>query len=159
MPRRDWQPITFHSLADLNSELDACEAAHRAGTLRTTGNWSAGQIFEHLANPMRMAFDGFGTVSVPFPVRMAGTLVFKPLLGRSRMRPGIKLPKKARPMLPRDQVPFEEGLVALRKQMARIETGEKMTHPSPVLGRMTHDQWVLLHLDHCRMHMGFIRKA
>jgi hypothetical protein len=100
-----------------------------------------------------------GTVSVPFPVRMVGTLVFKPLLGRSRMRPGIKLPKKATPMLPRDQVPFEEGLAALRKQMARVEAGEKMTHPSPVLGRMTHEQWVILHLDHCRMHMGFIRKA
>lgn len=150
-----WHPRDYRSIEELRTELDRFERAHASGALHTTGKWSAGQILEHCGKLMRFSFDGF-EASAPWFIKVFGVCVFKPMLGRSHMKPGIKLPAKASSLLPRDQVSFEEGIMGLRAQLDRIENGERMTHPSPVLGRMRHEQWIKLHLDHCRMHMGFI---
>ena len=164
MPKYDksaWNPTTYSSFDELKNALDQFEAAHQRGTLKTTGGWSAGQIFEHCAVPMRLAFDGFfddegKQINFPWFIKLAGVLVFKPMLGRSHMRPGIKLPASASSMLPSDGCTFEQGIEALRTQLARADAGEKMLKPSPLLGKMTHEKWILLHLDHCRMHFVFI---
>ena len=158
----NWHPRDYNSIEDLNAELDRIEASHNAGTLKVTGNWSAGQILDHCSRPMKMAFDGFfdeqgNQVRMPFFIRLLGKLVLKPMLGRSHMKPGIKLPAAASSMLPQDNCSIEEGLSALRSQLTRINNGEKMTQTSPLLGKMRHEQWVLMHLDHCRMHFGFIQ--
>jgi hypothetical protein len=152
----NWHPRDYKSVAELQADLDQIEAAHSAGTLKVTGEWSAGQNMEHCAKIMRYAFDGF-EAGVPWFIKLFGVLVFKPMLGRSHMKPGIKLPAKAASLMPRDEVPIEEGLSTIREQLRRIDAGEKMTHNSPVLGKMSHDQWVLLHLDHCRLHLGFLQ--
>lgn len=154
---RDWQPASFRTLDELRAELDAVEGAERAGTLRATGGWSPGQILEHCGKLMRFSFDGFGEACAPWILRVVGSTLFKPRLGKGQMKPGIKLPKSAAVLLPRDSVPFDEGMGLIRSQLARVAAGETMTEDSPVLGKMTHEQWVLLHLDHCRMHMGFLR--
>ncbi len=151
-----WNPRDYATLEELIAELDRFEAAHAAGTLRTTGNWSAGQILEHCSKLMRSSIDGF-EAQAPWPLKVFGSLVFKPMLGRSHMKPGIKLPAKAASLLPGEDVPFDQGMSAIRSQLGRLEAGEKMTQPSPVLGKMTHEKWVLLHLDHCRLHFGFIQ--
>lgn len=158
MAKRDWEPAQFRSLDALHAELDALEAAHDAGTLRTTGRWSAGQIFDHCARMVRFSFDGFEGIRAPWALRAAAAAVFKPRLAKTQMRPGVRLPAKAAGLLPPDSVPFAEGLAALRTQLARIDAGERMTQDSPVLGRMTHEQWVQMHLNHCRMHFGFLRR-
>ena len=154
-----WAPASFRTLDQLRAELDAIEAAHRSGNLHASGNWSAGQILEHCGKLMGFSFDGFGEATAPWIIRVLASTFFKPRLGRSQMKPGIKLPRSASTLLPRDQASFDEGLALIRSQLARIDAGEKMTHDSPVLGAMTHDQWVLLHLDHCRLHLGFLRRS
>ena len=113
-------------------------------------------VLEHCAKLMGFSFDGF-EAGAPWFIKLFGVLVFKPMLGKSHMKPGIKLPAKAASLMPRDEVAFEEGLSAMRAQLDRIDAGEQMTHKSPVLGKMSHDQWILLHLDHCRMHFGFLQ--
>jgi hypothetical protein len=152
-----WTPATFRTLDELHAELDAIEAAHLSGTLHTSGKWSAGQILEHCGKLMGFSFDGFGGACAPWYIRVLGSTFFKPRLGKSQMKPGIKLPASAAMLLPRDDVPFEDGMGLIRSQLARIDAGEQMTQDSPVLGKMTHEQWVLLHLDHCRMHLGFLK--
>ncbi|MFG0314606.1 MAG: DUF1569 domain-containing protein [Phycisphaerales bacterium] len=154
--KEGWRPRTYENLHELNQELDRFQAAHDSGTLRTTGDWSPGQILEHCSKLMRSSFDGFDA-QVPWVLKLFGSIVFKPLLGRSHMKPGIKLPAKARSLLPDEEVPFEQGMGELRNQLQRIAAGEQMTHPSPVLGKMSHEQWIKLHLDHCRLHFGFIQ--
>lgn len=153
---KNWAPRDYRTLEDLTDEIDRIEAADRAGTLEAVGNWSPGQIMEHCAKLIRFSIDGF-EASAPAPLRWVGILFFKPRLGKSHMKPGIKLPASARSLMPRDEVPTEQGISAIREQLARIEGGEKMTQPSPILGKMSHEQWILLHLDHCRMHFGFLK--
>ncbi|MCC5822464.1 MAG: DUF1569 domain-containing protein [Phycisphaerales bacterium] len=155
--RRDWSPAGFRSLDELGAELDAMEDEERAGVLRATGQWSPGQILDHCATLMRCSFDGFGGVRMPRLMRAAGPLM-RPLVGKVQLRPGVRLPRGARGLLPREGVSFAEGLAAMRSQLARLEAGERMEADSPLLGRMSHERWVVLHLDHCRMHMGFLRR-
>lgn len=153
----NWTPKSFRSIEELKADLDAIEQAHAAGRLTTTGNWSAGQILEHCSIIMRSSFDGF-EAKAPLPIRIVGSLFFKPRLSnpKAQMKPGFQLPKKASSVLPREQVSVEEGLSQMREQLARLDRGERMTQDSPVLGKMTHEQWIAMHLNHCRMHCGFI---
>ena len=55
----NWHPRDYKSLDGLKAELDRIEASHHAGTLKTSGGWSVGQIFDHCSKPMKLAFDGF----------------------------------------------------------------------------------------------------
>jgi len=156
MAHEGWNPRDYATLDALRAELDRIQAAHDAGTLTTNGNWSAGQILEHCSNPFKGALDGASGVSLPWYMRLAGRWVFKPMLGRSKMKPGIKLPKSAAKWLPDPEIPFEDGMRAMRTALDRLAAGERMTHPSPLMGKMTHEQWILLNLDHCRLHFGFM---
>jgi hypothetical protein len=147
--------LAFQTIDDLDAELSRLDAAHAEGTLETTGNWSAGQIFEHLATFWTMSFDGFG-FKAPLPLRLFAMLIKKSALKKPPPR-GFKLRGSIRVIEPRSEVPFDEGLALLRQQMGRVRAGEKMTHDSPLFGAFTHDQWLGLHLNHCAMHLGFTR--
>ena len=160
--KKDWHPRDYHTLNDIRAELDRFESAHASGQLRTTGNWSEGQILEHCGVPIGMAIDGWTNeqgepIVFPFFLRLLGSLVLKPTLGRIKAKPGIKLPKKASRLLPQPERSFEDGMKISRDNLARLDAGEQMTQTSPLLGKMTHDKWMKLHLDHCRLHFGFIQ--
>jgi len=154
--RSQWKPKSIFSIEELKAELDKIESAHQAGTLTTAGGWTVGQNLEHCAKFIGFTFDGFDG-KAPLPIRLIGVLVLKRMMKNpnSQMKPGIKLPKKAASMLPADEVSIEDGLTHLRAQIARIDAGEQMLQDSPLLGKMTHELWTLVHLNHCRMHFGF----
>jgi len=154
--RRD---IRYETIDDLKADLDAIERAHKAGTLTTTGNWTPGQIFQHCANLWQCALDGFpdnGSWILRVLVRAA---FLKKILSSDKPPPaGFKIPKQAGYLAPDDEVKFEEGLRILRTQVNRVaERGEKFTHPSPLLGKLTHEQWTTVQLGHCRLHLSFLR--
>lgn len=147
--------LVFTSYPELVAELDRLEASHQAGTLVAGGAWSAGQIFQHVARFIRFSYDGF-PFSPPWFVAVIGRAM-KPFMGFLKLRPGIKLPAGASALLPDDGVSFEAGLAELRTQVARIEGGEQMQQKSPLFGRLSHDRWRRMHLDHAAMHLGFLR--
>ena len=152
-PRRT---LSFKSWQDVLAELDRIEQAHNAGTLTHTGNWSPGQNMDHAARLIRCAFDGFDG-QAPAPVRFFVRLFFKSsALGPKPMPAGFKLPKAASSMLPADNVSTPEGLTLLRDQLHRLTAGEKMTQPSPVFGRLTHDEWTTIQLKHLALHLSFL---
>ena len=152
--RRD---LAFATFDDLLAELDRVEAAVNAGTISTTGNWSPGQNMSHVSKLMRCAIDGFDG-SAPAIVRFFAKLLYKKkALGPDPMPSGFKLPKQAAFMLPDEGISDLEGLKQLRDQAVRIKNGEQFTHPSPVFGALTHDQWAIIQLKHAAMHLSFLR--
>ena len=160
--KKDWHPRDYRSLADIRAELDRFESAHQTGQLRTTGNWSAGQILEHCGEPIGFAIDGWVNqdgehMVFPFYLKLIGSLLIKPTLGKIKARPGIKIPKQASRLRPQPERSLEDGMQIFRANLARLDAGEQMTKPSPLLGKMSHEQWMKLHLDHCRLHFGFIQ--
>jgi hypothetical protein len=148
--------LKFNCMNCLKAELERMEQAHARGELVTTGNWSAGQILSHCAILLRCSFDGFPS-RAPGIVRFVARLVFKKkAISGKPMPSGFQLPKQASFMLPQPDVSFEQGMNELRGQVVRLDAGEKLTEPSPLLGPLTHDEWVKLHLAHCMMHLGFV---
>lgn len=147
--------LRFATLDDLEAELARIEAAHVAGALETTGNWSAGQILHHLGEFWRMAFDGFG-IRAPLALRLLARL-FKKRALRAPPPRGLRLRRGMRVIEPPSAVVFDDGLALLRRQVGRCRVGERMTHASPLFGSLTHEQWLSLHLNHSAMHLGFTR--
>jgi hypothetical protein len=66
-PRRQ---IRYQTLQELLNDADT-QAARQGGV---TGNWSMGQIFEHLARTMEKSIDGFAS-RAPFFFRVLGKFV------------------------------------------------------------------------------------
>ncbi len=152
-PRRD---LAYRSFDEFEADVDRVEAAHRAGGLTTTGNWTPGQIMEHLAKFANCAFDGFDAMA-PWPMRKIMILLFKKkMLSGDPMPAGYKLPKKAEFMLPGDEVATEGGLDQIRAVFLRLQGGERFKAKSPLFERLDHDQWCKAQLGHAAMHMSFI---
>jgi len=153
--RRD---VELRSMDELKAELDRLEAAHHAGTLRWTGNWTPGQVFRHLAIFMRFAIDGFpATMRPPAPIKWMAQLLFKKkAVSGQPPPPGFRFFKGAEGLDPGPNVPFEDGIAELREVIGRLESGDRFTHPSPLFGKLTDEQWTRLQLGHCRLHLGFL---
>ena len=152
--RRD---LRFGDFEQVNADLDRLEAALDAGTLTHTGNWTPGENFDHLAKFLRFALDGFSS-KAPAPVRWIARMMFKKKATSSEepIPAGFKLPKQASVLLPEPGVEDREGLQRLRTQVARILSGEQMTHPSPLFGSLTHEEWLTLQRKHMALHLSFL---
>ena len=153
-PRR---AVHYHCFNCLKADLDRIQRAHDAGTLTTSGNWTLAQNLWHCAKFMECALDGFPS-SAPAPVRWIAALLFK----RSAVKTdkpvpaGFKLPKEAAYLLPPEDIAFDDAMSYLRNTIARLDNNERFTHPSPLLGDLTHDEWTTLHLKHCMLHLSFL---
>ena len=145
---------TFNSLDDLQAELDRIREAHERGALRTTGNWSIGQILQHLATAWKMGLDG-----VDFKAPLLLRAVCMPLRNRLAHKPtprGIRLRGKSKSLEPQAEVAFENGWADLERTLARVRHGERLDKPSALFGRMSHEQWMAMDLNHSAMHLGFV---
>jgi hypothetical protein len=149
----DRRQLHFDSLDDLSADVERLAACHE---LRTLGNWSAGQIFEHLAVVMNKSIDGFDK-QMPAAVRFLARLLVKPrLLGRP-MKPGFRLPGRLAEIVP-PPVETAAGLDHLRRALGRLRAEEKRA-PSPFLGAMTRAEWDQLHCRHAELHLSFLVPA
>lgn len=150
--------LDFKSLAEVSADLDRLESAHHAGTLKASGNWTPGQVFEHLAIFMACPIDGFPPGKPPLHIWLLTRWIIRPVALKGGPPPaGIKLPKEAAFLLPPEGTSFEKGIGDLRRQITRVtEKGERFTHPSPVFGPLTHEQWTTLQLGHCKLHLSFL---
>lgn len=121
---------------------------------QTIGEWTAGQILEHLARTMNASIDGFG-MKAPWLLRvtigawMKNSSLIKPL------KPGFKLPKKASKFIPAADVSETEALASCQRAVRRLDA-EDPTAPHPMFGNMAREEWIQLHLRHAELHMSFI---
>ena len=149
--------LSFHCTGCLKEELAKIEAAHRAGKVSHTGNWTEGQIFDHLALSMEHSIDGFPPeIKIPLLMRMMGRMFKGMVTSGKTLSPGFSPPKGSEALLPKPVVSFEHGLARLRKVIDRLDSGAQCIQASPAFGKMTHDEWMRLHMGHAQLHLGFI---
>jgi hypothetical protein len=122
----------------------------------TTGNWSLGQILEHLAIANDKTIDGFG-FQAPLPFRMLGPLLKNRVLKRG-LTPGFQLSKRASATLVPDETDVQAALDHLRQSFQRLDA-ESERSPHPFLGRMTRDESNRLCLRHAELHMSFVKAS
>jgi hypothetical protein len=142
--------LTFASLEDLLDEAEWLATSQ----IRTLGRWSLGQILDHLATWMEFSIDG-----VPVRMPLALRLIVRPLrrwIIYRPMRPGFRWPQNADPRLvPQKPVSTHDGLEHLRHAIGRLRT-EGHRASSPLLGRLSANEWEQLHLRHAEHHLSFV---
>ncbi len=141
--------VQYASLQDVLADAERLTGSN----FNTLGNWSAGQIFLHLAKSMNDSIDG-SDLRLPWYLKLLGPLLKKKLL-RGPMAPGVKLPASVAKVTVPGPTSTEEGMAALRSAIARLENESKRAS-SPFLGAMTKDEWNRLHLNHSALHMSFL---
>ena len=152
--RRDLRFATFEEAA---GDLDRLEAAMDAGTLTHTGNWTPGEVFDHLAKFLEFSLDGFPT-RAPLPVRWIARMMLKTKATHSEepLPAGFTLPKQASAIMPESGIADRAGLDRLRVQVDRVLGGEAMIQTSPLLGQLAHDEWLTLQRKHFALHLSFL---
>ncbi|MEO1583204.1 MAG: DUF1569 domain-containing protein [Planctomycetota bacterium] len=147
--------ISLANLEELDAELERVRAAHHAGTIRTSGNWSPGQNLGHLAKWMGWYLDGSFPFKAPTLIRFVGG-IFKKKIISSPFRPGLKFVPKSGDLGGDPEYAFEDGWDRLQLQLDRLRAGETLACDTPLVGRVTHDEGLMIQLNHCALHLGFI---
>jgi hypothetical protein len=142
--------LHFNSLEDIRADVEMLAASQK---LRTLGNWSTGQIFQHLTRTMTSSLDGFA-FQLPWYFRLMGKFMKKRALS-GPMPPGFKLGKSASERLVPQPTSYEDGLRSIRQALDRMKTEEQRA-PSPFLGTLSNEEWVQMHCRHSELHLSFI---
>ena len=147
--------LWFHSIDDLLSDLERVETAERNGKLRTTGNWSVGQILAHLSAWIEYGWDGYPIGSPPFFIKWILVRMVRRYL-RKGMPAGVRIPGIEGGTKGQEPMPTDEALARLRKSLSRLQSGEKALHDSPAFGPMSHEDRIQLNLRHAELHLSFL---
>jgi hypothetical protein len=141
--------LSFLSFDDVLADAEKLVAC---SSVKTLGNWPLSQLLTHLAGAINRSIDGI-SVKFPFFMRLLG-LFMKGRVLKKGLRPGIKLPAEREAIaFPVADSPYE-SLQSLRRAVDRLRT-ERMTARHPFFGKLTHEEWVLLHLRHAELHLSF----
>ena len=142
--------LHFNSLDDIAAEVERLAAFKE---LRALGNWSSGQVLQHLASTMDNSIDGF-PFFVPGPIKLVLRVFMKRRFLSKPMPPGFKLPRRAEKMLP-GKTSWETALANFRDAMQRLKS-ETRRSPHPAFGPMTADEWEKIHCRHSELHLSFL---
>lgn len=145
--RRD---LRFDSYDELLS--DAQKLAD--GEVMLVGNWTLGQIFQHLATAYNGSIDGLN-FKVSWIIKVMARLLMKKKFLYGQMPSGFQIPEKNRAeFVPEDSTSIETALAALKAAVHRLQTeSQRVVHP--VLGELSRDEWDNWHWRHAEMHMSF----
>jgi Protein of unknown function (DUF1569) len=141
--------LDYQSFAELLADADRLSS----GPVKTLGNWSAGQIYRHLALICNGSIDGY-SITFPWYFRLAAKL-FKRKIIASPMPPGFRLPPDGAETLVPQPASTEEGLAELHAAVARMGREDRRAS-HPIFGVMTREEWDRLHLKHASLHMSFL---
>ncbi len=141
--------VRYSTLSDIVQDAEQLLSSHH-----TAGNWTFGQICQHLAKTMNCSFDGFGFTAPWFARWFIAPFIKNSLLIKP-MRSGFKLPERGKAILPDENVSNEAGLQQLKTAVERF-SHEVPTAPHPFFGQMASEEVVQLQLRHAEMHMSFI---
>ena len=147
--------LRFEKITDLTAELDRILAAERAGTLRTNGQWSPGQILGHLASWINYAYVGYPMRRPPWPIRMILRWKVSKYL-RDGMPTGVRIPRTKDGTFGIEPMGLAEGDKRLREALERLSRREPAKYESPAFGPMSLDQRIQLTLRHAELHLGFL---
>ena len=148
--------LRFENIDQALDEADRLAAAERDGRLTQLGNWTLGQSLGHVASWAEFAYTGV-PVKPPFFIRWILKLQKKKLLN-SPMRAGIRIPGVEGGTYAIVPMSTEEGLRRFRSVFQRLKH-EAPTMPSPIFGKLTHEESIALNLRHAELHLGFFVTA
>lgn len=152
----DRRKLIFTTMAEILDDIKMLDDAVKEGkTIVATGNWTPAQIIEHVVYFVDGSMDGFD-FKAPLVLRIFGKFARLFILNKP-MKPGFKLPAKMSMVIASPKSTWPDAVTHAHQAILRVEAGKQMTKRSPLLGKMTHEDWVKLHCRHAEMHFSFIK--
>jgi hypothetical protein len=146
--------LQFQSIAEVQAEIGRIVAADADGRLRTTGNWTPGQICDHLAAWIEYGYSGYPMKPPPWIIRVLLRWQLRKML-RDGMPGGVKIPGVPDGTYGQDNQPLPAAAERLMRALDRLQR-EPCPHDSPAFGRMSHEDRIALNLRHAELHLGFL---
>jgi hypothetical protein len=148
--------LSFTGLDEAVLEVERLVEGHA-----TVGNWSLGQILNHLAAVIEVSIDG-GAARTPFMVGLFANEEGRGRIARFRQRllEQGQIPNGA-PIPSARLVPPTDAAVAAEARrfsdaVNRFCSAEDPLPEHPGLGPMTRSEWERFHCVHCAHHLGFV---
>ncbi len=151
---QDRRSVRFETVEDALADVGRIVAADNAGTLRNSGNWTAGQAFGHVAGWINYAYEGF-PLQTPWFIRIILRMKLKKLL-REGMPAGVRIPKVPNGTCATDAMSTEDGAARLRQALKRLASDEPTKYDSTAFGPMPNEQRFALNLRHAELHLSFL---
>jgi hypothetical protein len=143
----DRRTLTFARLDEVMSEVDRLLAGYT-----TVGNWSFGQICNHLAEAIRGSVEGYPS-RAPWIIRATiGRSKKAEILNSGKMTEGLQLPDK---FLPKPGLDARAEAEALRATIAYYLAHPESRAMHPFFGAMKPEEWDRLHCIHAAHHLRF----
>lgn len=142
--------LHFHTMQDILDDVETLAS----GPVESLGKWTPAQNIDHIRRLIHIAHRGVD-FKMPLPFRVIGK-VFKGYFLKAPFRAGFKTVDIFEPPA---EITMQEAVEAFRAEMAIADRPGAMSHPSPLLGTMTHEQWVQLHCRHAELHLSFLVPA
>jgi hypothetical protein len=146
--------LRFDTIDQALAEARRIAALESAGAIQYSGNWTAGQILNHVGAWAEYAYLE-NPVKAPWFVR----LLVKPFRGRllnKGLPAGRLIPRIRGGTLHIEPVDAAIALARFEKAFSRLKT-DPPTFPSPVFGWMTQEDAIKLNLRHAELHMSFVK--
>jgi|ERR1043165_9724714 hypothetical protein len=149
--------LRFNTIAELQAEADRLAAAHRAGKIKQLGNWTTGQVFNHLASWASYPYDGYPQQlgKPPWFIRFILNLKRKTYLYKG-MPQGVRIPGLKEGTMATEIIGIEEGYSKLQSALKRLDAAPP-TINNPIFGPLTHEDWKRINMRHAELHMGFLQ--
>lgn len=151
VPRRK---LRFDTIDDVLADLDRIEVAQQAGHLRVTGNWTPGQILNHLALWILYAYEGFPMKAPPWLFRPLLRMFFRRAI-RKGLKPGLHIHGAPGGTYGIEDAPFDAALARYRTALSRLRS-EPAKFESPGAGPLSDDDRRKLNLRHAELHLSFL---
>ncbi|MBX9736745.1 MAG: DUF1569 domain-containing protein [Phycisphaerales bacterium] len=147
--------LKFATIDEMIRDAEQLGAAEAAGTLKRLGNWTLGQTINHMATWAYYAHDGVPAAGhPPWFVRLPARWFFKRYFLSRTMMPGLRPLRSPEGTLAVEVMQTPEALAKLKAGTARL-VATAPTKPNPLLGPLTHQEWIALHLRHAELHLSF----
>ena len=148
--------LQFQNLDEIIAEIDRIVAADQAGTLRTLGNWTPGQIMGHVAAWTNYSYDGYPLKPPPWIVRIVLRMLVKRYL-KNGMPSGQRIPGVENGTYGTEPLSTADGADQLRRAIRRLQSEEVAKYDSPGFGVMSDDDRIRLNLRHAELHLSFLK--
>lgn len=154
----DTKTVTRRELSFANLDEVVADAERAvAASAPTAGNWSLGQILEHVAVVMEKSIDGFD-LHPPLPVRLVGRWILKNRFLKHGMPAGFQLKGPAAKELLPPEVDPQQALERLRSAAERLKN-ETHRHTHPFFGDLNQEDSNRINCRHAELHMSFIQEV
>ena len=150
----EYRSLRFNSIDECVAEVKHILEADQAGTLRTLGNWTGGQILTHLAAWIEYGYEGYPMRPVPFFIRWMMQFQLRKILKKGMSR-GVKIPGIQGGTVGMEAIELPAAGDRLVQAWQRLKNNEEAQHHSPAFGPMSHEDRIQLNLRHAELHLGF----